>query len=286
MVPRVARRSPIINRGYYIRSGTHTHFYRVMHPSPFVLTADPFPTPPFSLLTRRLKAVDHIAREFITAAREQCSGTPLQIISLGAGFDTLFFRLKTAGLLQPGDVVFEVDFSKLVKRKAALIQQSEKLKALLTAPLDSVPNADALQDAMKRAADRSKRVRHEQRAAAAATGESAPSESPLSPEMQSGEWTEALGGGLFTADYRIVGADLCHMPIADARLRAAGVDPARPTLVLSECVLTYIGPQHADKVLGWAGSYFEHAVLANYEQIAPDDAFGVFMQSHFFKQRE
>ena len=242
--------------------------------------------------------MDHIAQSFIATARDKCAGKPLQIVSLGAGFDTLFFRLKAAGLLQAGDVVYEVDFPKLVKRKAALIAQSEKLKAQLSAELQAVPDDAALQEAIKRAAERSKRLKRELRAAAeavaaaeAAGGAKAPEAAAHSDEAADeaaagASWSDALGGGLFTEDYRIVGADLCHMSIAEARLRAAGLDPSRPTLILSECVLTYIGPQHADKVLAWAGQFFEHALLANYEQISPDDAFGVFMQSHFYKQRE
>lgn len=82
-VRKPSRRSPLINRGYYIRA----------------------------------KAVDTVIRRFIAAVPPS---TPLQIVSLGAGFDTLYFRLRTAELLRDGDVVFEMDFPTLLKRKLAL----------------------------------------------------------------------------------------------------------------------------------------------------------------------
>uniref|UniRef100_A0A8D0GZC6 tRNA wybutosine-synthesizing protein 4 n=1 Tax=Sphenodon punctatus TaxID=8508 RepID=A0A8D0GZC6_SPHPU len=45
-----------------------------------------------------------------------------QILSLGAGFDSLYFRLKELGLLGC-TVVYEVDFPDVVRRKAALIEE-------------------------------------------------------------------------------------------------------------------------------------------------------------------
>lgn len=54
----------------------------------------------------------------------------LQILSLGAGFDSLYFRLKDMGLLHHS-VVYEVDFPNVTRQKAALIKRVKELSALV-----------------------------------------------------------------------------------------------------------------------------------------------------------
>lgn len=53
-----------------------------------------------------------------------------QILSLGAGFDSLYFRLHADGALQRA-VVFEVDFPDVSRRKAALICANVALRGAL-----------------------------------------------------------------------------------------------------------------------------------------------------------
>ncbi|XP_010136296.1 PREDICTED: tRNA wybutosine-synthesizing protein 4, partial [Buceros rhinoceros silvestris] len=52
------------------------------------------------------------------------------ILSLGAGFDSLYFRLKDMGLLHRS-VVYEVDFPNVTCQKAALIKRVKELSALV-----------------------------------------------------------------------------------------------------------------------------------------------------------
>jgi len=47
--------------------------------------------------------------------------------------------------------------------------------------------------------------------------------------------------------------------------------------VVSECVLAYLPVERADPVLSWAARFFTVAAVANYEQVRPDDAFGLAM---------
>lgn len=54
----------------------------------------------------------------------------LQILSLGAGFDSLYFRLKDMGLLHR-TVVYEVDFPNVACQKATLIKRMKELSALV-----------------------------------------------------------------------------------------------------------------------------------------------------------
>lgn len=51
-------------------------------------------------------------------------------MSLGAGFDSLYFRLHADEALDRV-VVFEVDFPDVVQRKAALINSNKTLRAML-----------------------------------------------------------------------------------------------------------------------------------------------------------
>ncbi|KAJ8255237.1 hypothetical protein GJAV_G00202630 [Gymnothorax javanicus] len=103
-VCKVSRRAPLINRGYYVR----------------------------------WRAVDHCVKQFLHVT-EGCSRR--QVLSLGAGFDSLYFRLRAEGVLTQA-VVFEVDFPDVVRRKAALINASDQLKGSLEdwTPCSSPPN--------------------------------------------------------------------------------------------------------------------------------------------------
>ncbi|NXE57171.1 TYW4 protein, partial [Casuarius casuarius] len=87
------RRAPLIHRGYYVRA----------------------------------RAVDHCVQDFL---RKTQSHSKTQILSLGAGFDSLYFRLKDMGLLSR-TVVYEVDFPNVACQKATLIKGIKELSALV-----------------------------------------------------------------------------------------------------------------------------------------------------------
>ncbi|XP_070693954.1 tRNA wybutosine-synthesizing protein 4 [Pempheris klunzingeri] len=99
-VCKVARRAPLINRGYYVR----------------------------------WRAVDRCVRRFLHIT-ENCPRR--QILSLGAGFDSLYFRLHADEALDRA-VVFEVDFPDVTRRKAALIDSDLTLRGMLDPHLPSV----------------------------------------------------------------------------------------------------------------------------------------------------
>ncbi|GAB1601190.1 tRNA wybutosine-synthesizing protein 4-like [Argonauta hians] len=197
-VAKHSRRTPLIHRGYYIRSF----------------------------------AIDHILKLFLAASKE-ISGKR-QIISLGAGFDTAYFRLKSQGLLE-NCVFYEVDFLDVVKRKANSIRQVKELKEMI-GDLDMKPSSSQLSCV----------------------------------EISS-------------QDYILIGADLTNIKLLDHILRQCQADLTYPTLLLSECVLTYLAPTHSQAVIQWAAQCFSNAVFIDYEQINPNTAFGLFMQNHFKK---
>ena len=84
------------------------------------------------LLQPLVRRVDELrqALHFLLHLRAAMGGGGRQVVSLGAGVDTLFFRLQSSALLSPADVVYEVDFPALVRRKLALIVQDPTIAEL------------------------------------------------------------------------------------------------------------------------------------------------------------
>lgn len=54
---------------------------------------------------------------------------------------------------------------------------------------------------------------------------------------------------MLTERYCLLPVDLRDLEQLKAALQEAGLDPAAPTYVLSECVLVYLQPQH--RLVGW-----------------------------------
>ncbi|XP_005103732.1 tRNA wybutosine-synthesizing protein 4 [Aplysia californica] len=190
-VSKISRRAPLIHRGYYIRA----------------------------------VAFDRIMKNFLTQHR----GFKKQIISLGCGFDSSYFRLKTADLLENTDF-YEIDFPDLVRRKRLLIENTEALNSLI----EKVEGK------------------------------------PLSPHLE-----------LSCVGYHLLGIDLTQLNTLEAALKMCGLNFEHPTFLFSECVMTYMTRRCSTELVKWAAETFENAVFAMYEQINPDDAFGLFMQNHF-----
>ncbi|XP_037690087.1 tRNA wybutosine-synthesizing protein 4 [Choloepus didactylus] len=108
LVPGTARRAPLIHRGYYVRA----------------------------------RAVRHCVRAFLELTCASPEAPRAQILSLGAGSDSLYFRLKTAGRLARA-AVWEVDFPDVARRKAQRIRDTPELCAL-TGPFQRVDPESAL----------------------------------------------------------------------------------------------------------------------------------------------
>lgn len=81
----------------------------------------------------RWRAVDHCVRGFLQVTAK-CPNR--QILSLGAGFDSLYFRLHADGALNEA-IVFEVDFPDVARRKAALLASDTSLREMLDSCLPS-----------------------------------------------------------------------------------------------------------------------------------------------------
>ena len=189
------RRAPLINRGYYIRT----------------------------------KAIDSLIRAFLLAEGSK------QIISVGAGFDTTYFRLTdssdTNNLMK--DVYYvEVDFPEVAQRKKKLIGASTLCSTYVTSPVE--------------------------------TGHS-------SVYMS-------------TTNYCLIGLDLVNtLTLKDIWMNHTKVGQCAPTLVLSECVMTYMEHSLSSSLIKFCHDFFSESLFITYEQVEPFDAFGQFMRAHFDK---
>ncbi|CAG2220229.1 LCMT2 [Mytilus edulis] len=150
-VSKTAKRSPLINRGYFIRA----------------------------------TAIDFLLKKFLSSDSKK-----KQILSLGAGFDSAYFRLKSQGLID--DVMFcEIDFCDVVKRKHTVISTNSTLNSLIPGYFTQSEKEDPLIE-------------------------------------------------INTDGYKLLGVDLTQHNTLEALLKICGIDFDNPTLLLSECVLTYM----------------------------------------------
>ncbi len=232
-----------------------------------------------------MQALDQLIAEFVAVAR--ANHLPAQVVSLGAGFDTSYWRLKAAAIAAAAaaaaaagaggegscaagpaargacadvpDYYVEIDFESSMSQKLAIIEATPELQAVLAAPH---PTAVA---------------------STSTTGDSKASESAGPGGALSFSRTHPPVHGSWH-DFALVGADLRDLPALEAKLRAhTRLDFSAPTLFLSECVLVYMPPEASAEVLRWAGdgkTFSGPVVLATYEQIHPNDPFGRTMMAN------
>lgn len=159
----------------------------------------------------RSRAIEDVLVAFCKHMR--AGQQPHQIVSLGAGFDTSYFRLYGLGLAPTRFI--EVDFPELLSRKSACILNDSQLSAalgpLLQRECPVTPPTDTV-----------------------TPGVATPAQPPLLE--------------LRTEAYCMIGADLTDLSATERAFATAAICKDVPTLVLSECVLTYLDPQHADQV--------------------------------------
>ncbi|XP_064486847.1 tRNA wybutosine-synthesizing protein 4-like [Ornithodoros turicata] len=179
------RRSPLINRGYYVRAKTVS-----------------------SVLEAYCKSMKN----------NKC-----QVLSLGAGFDTTFFRLKAAHTLPSSCRYYEVDLPQVVQKKCEVIANSPQLSDLAGTP----------------------------------TG--------------TGAWTH----------YCVLTRDLAQTDGLKTTLEERRFDFDLPTLILAECVLSYLDVDDSNALIKWTTHEFSNCAFVVYEQVYPSDGFGMFMLQHF-----
>ena len=179
----------------------------------------------------RTVGIDRLVHGFLSGNQN----VQRQIISLGAGSDTRFFRLASSGDLM--DCVYhELDFADNSRKKVGIVQRSHKLKALLGGDTDTQFTEDEIH----------------------------------SPRYH-----------LHAIDLRCL--DPNHVDYSKRSILTS-IRPDVPTLILSECCLTYLKPETADSVIyHFMTSVLQDATprgLLIYEPINPFDSFGKVMVSN------
>ena len=193
----------------------------------------------------RTTAIDDLVERFLDSNPSQKK----QIISLGAGSDTRFFRLSNRrsgnggnSHDHPGLVYHEVDFSENNVKKVAAIAKSKELSGHIhPAPVYS-NSIDA-----------------------------------TNPSLQYDT--------LNAENYHVHSIDLRNLDSSKAPLHFfEHINPELPTLLISECCLVYLAPDAADSVVKYFSQYlFPQSTplgLIIYEPINPHDAFGKVMVSN------
>jgi len=201
------RRLPLINRGYFAR----------------------------------VKTMDLLLYRFLDAFTSS-ERAPLQVVSLGAGMDTSFFRLMRQRPKARMRYV-EIDYPETVNLKKATILGSEELLGIVQ------PKGTAKRD-----------TRHDD------LDETANCKQP--------QWQSSA---LVTDRYALVAGDLAQPLELGTKLEAIGLRTDTPTFFMAECVLIYMEPEHSNDLIQWIASTYEKAVFFNYEQIRPSDPFGKMM---------
>ncbi|KAF6215589.1 hypothetical protein GE061_010345 [Apolygus lucorum] len=189
-VEKEVRRSPLINLGYFARA----------------------------------LVMDNSIKSFI----QQFTKTNVQILSLGAGFDTTYFRLFSKF---PDVVYFEVDLKDVVDNKIGMIKRSPELSSILV-------------------------------------------------DVNVGEFDF---NHLKSRHYNIFTHDLSDTEGLGHKLTQMGFDFGQPSLVFSECAITYIEEERSTSLLEWIKIRMENVTVLNYEQFNPHDGFGKIMVNHFNK---
>jgi [phosphatase 2A protein]-leucine-carboxy methyltransferase len=225
--PAASQRLPIINRGTYVRTTT----------------------------------VDRLVEEFLAGSDDDHSRSR-QIVSLGAGMDTRYWRLRSRG--RTSHLAYhELDFATQTATKLARVRANMALLG---------PAAGEEGQLHTETAD-GRLVRW---------GFEQPRQDPTTtvtettPSGSGTYWCHALD--LRDLAAAVAKADDAGTPV-DNVLAAfvPGLRPDVPTLLLSECCLCYLDIQTADWVVRSFTSALTSVGLVLYEPLGPDDDFGRMM---------
>ncbi|KAK8869554.1 hypothetical protein IAR55_000121 [Kwoniella newhampshirensis] len=183
-----------------------------------------------------------------------------QIVSLGAGSDTRFWRLMSRADPPNLSKYIEIDFPHLTSPKVQRIARSRKLSQYLSRPVPSpAPTSAAKPDPM----------------------------SPLPPPPSSVPlpYTISQGGtSLRSQQYILLPLDLRPTPPSTSisslltETVLPHLDATLPTMFLAECLFPYMPPEDSRAVIGWFGSTFERCAGVVYEMVGLGDSFGNVMK--------
>ena len=89
--------------------------------------------------------------------------------------------------------------------------------------------------------------------------------------------------GIISETFKLFACDLANQDELQKKLENVKFDFIKPTVILSECVITYMEERDSTNLIKFLATHLHHAAFFVYEQIRPSDAFGKFMVAHFQK---
>ena len=193
----------------------------------------------------RTKIIDRLVEQFI----DDNPGQKKQIISLGAGTDTRFFRLMIrpnrangTGYEKPDVIYHEIDFPENIAQKLKPIYELSEFREHVSTPWSW-------------------------------------------DESTSSNDTQPRRNHLFAGNYCAHPVDLRTLdPSKNSPASFDHIDKSLPTLIISECCLVYLAPSAADAVALYFTQHLFPAStpvgLVLYEPINPNDSFGKVMVSN------
>ncbi|GAA5915756.1 hypothetical protein JCM6882_003846 [Rhodosporidiobolus microsporus] len=196
----------------------------------------------------RTWAVDELVEQFLSRVAGAAGGGQVQVLSLGAGTDTRFWRMRKRWEEEKEKVGewrcrrwVEVDFAEATGAKARVVSSKQDLKGALGGA-----------------------VKIEQ----GGLGLSSPLYALLPGDLRS---------------LSSLTASLLSPPPSSSPSEPAEplLDPFLPTLLLLECVTIYLNPEVTDAVLSWFTSTFGGArgsAVVSYDPFGLEDQFGAVMK--------
>ncbi|CEG50489.1 leucine carboxyl methyltransferase 2-like [Plasmopara halstedii] len=152
--------------------------------------------------------------------------TRINIVSLGAGFDTLFFRLLAQRQFTGSISFTEVDCNAIVDAKKVLLNDKQVRAQLFQKYANDLTVAESMEDNV------------------------------------------AWQCHVSCATYSLIACDLGDIQRLNSSFKTAGVDRNLPTLILAECVLSYLAPEKGTELLQWLAATFPSGSIAVYDPIA------------------
>ena len=221
----------------------------------------------FPLINRgtytRTTAIDELVVQFLKGVP---TGQRKQIVSLCAGSDTRYWRLKErGGEWTRGLVYHEMDFAEVARKKVEKVKKWGVLsKALELGENTTFGHGGGDSDEDGRTTPTPSSVSLQQTCASVNT---------VNIDRDTGNITSP-DYYLHAIDIRLLKPDLPTSPLP------ATIETTIPTLIISECCLIYLAPAEADAILTFFTTTFKpsHPLsIVLYEPIGSDDAFGKVM---------
>ena len=80
--------------------------------------------------------------------------------------------------------------------------------------------------------------------------------------------------GIISDNFILFACDLADQAKLEGKLENFKFDPKKPTVILSECVMTYMQDTDSTNLIKYLAKKIDNAAFVVYEQICPSDAFG------------